>query len=75
MEKKMYGWICPKCGSVLSPWKERCDCTQYCVCGSKENSMCSCSTTEDCDSSSSTSNWTAATQAQDLVSSLLEVLG
>lgn len=28
MEK--YGWICPKCGRVLSPYKESCDCQCQC---------------------------------------------
>ena len=21
-----YGWVCPKCGKVLAPWKDYCDC-------------------------------------------------
>lgn len=21
------GWVCPKCGTVNAPWKDKCDCT------------------------------------------------
>ena len=21
-----YGWVCPKCGKALAPWKSECDC-------------------------------------------------
>ena len=30
-----HGWVCPKCGRVLAPWKSECDC--YCNTINKNN--------------------------------------